>query len=239
MEIIHAKAPVPEKNFVTEPRHVIHSALVSVDDDPATQKFDQYAFVASAVFEASQLLLDIPGQFVNVFPGDHYRLLAALIKLQQPQLMLDIGTFTGLSACVMGTYSPSTAQVVTFDVVPYTDLEETVLDPYICTGLAIDQYLKDLSDPEVFGAHKDLLREADFIMCDGPKDGQFEPKFMQLLAGLAMPIKKRWMLIDDIRFFEMIELWRAIQSPKIDLTSFGHFSGTGLVDISEGLILKI
>ena len=25
-----------------------------------------------------------------------------------------------------------------------------------------------------------------------------------------------------------------IDSPKVDLTSFGHFSGTGLVNISEG-----
>jgi hypothetical protein len=28
----------------------------------------------------------------------------------------------------------------------------------------------------------------------------------------------------------MIELWRNVQKPKLDLTSFGHWSGTGLID---------
>jgi hypothetical protein len=36
----------------------------------------------------------------------------------------------------------------------------------------------------------------------------------------------------------MVNLWRRIDSPKIDLTSFGHWSGTGLVDISNGLSLR-
>jgi len=41
-------------------------------------------------------------------------------------------------------------------------------------------------------------------------------------------------VLDDIRFESEIMNWRRIQSPKLDLTSFGHFSGSGLVDISEG-----
>jgi len=32
----------------------------------------------------------------------------------------------------------------------------------------------------------------------------------------------------------MIDFWRSIRSPKFDATSFGHFSGTGVVDISNG-----
>lgn len=231
--------PTPQSDFVRDPRHIIESVIISVDDDPAAQQFDQYALVASAIFEASKLHIDIPGQFVNVFPGDHYRLLAAFIKILQPQLMLDIGTFTGLSARIMGEYSNSSAEVITYDVVPYADLADSVLTPNICTGLTIDQYLQDLSDPEMFAANADLLKRADFIMCDGPKDGKFEPAFIQRLAQLEMPIKQRWLFMDDIRFMGMAGLWRAIQSPKIDLTSFGHFSGTGLVDISKGLIIKI
>ena len=33
----------------------------------------------------------------------------------------------------------------------------------------------------------------------------------------------------------MTSLWRSINSPKIDATSFGHWSGTGIVDIKDGL----
>ena len=37
-------------------------------------------------------------------------------------------------------------------------------------------------------------------------------------------------MFDDIRLLNMIEQWRALPRPKLDLTSFGHWSGTGLVD---------
>lgn len=36
----------------------------------------------------------------------------------------------------------------------------------------------------------------------------------------------------------MLNLWDEIESPKIDLTSLSHWSGTGLVDISDRLKIK-
>src|SRR5947208_8958700 len=36
--------------------------------------------------------------FTRIWPGEHYRLLAALVKLLQPQSVIDIETFRGLSA---------------------------------------------------------------------------------------------------------------------------------------------
>ena len=78
---------------------------------------------------------------------------------------------------------------------------------------------------------------ADFIMCDGPKDGVFERTVYSLLSTLNFPSKPRWLLLDDIRFTSEMTSWRLICSPKVDLTSFGHFSGTGLVNITEGLKL--
>ena len=78
---------------------------------------------------------------------------------------------------------------------------------------------------------------ADFIMCDGPKDGIFEKRFYSLLSTLNFPVKDRWLFLDDIRFPSEMPSWRLICSPKIDLTSFGHFSGTGLVNISNGFDL--
>ena len=35
----------------------------------------------------------------------------------------------------------------------------------------------------------------------------------------------------------MINLWNSIKSPKMDISSVGHWTGTGLVDISNGFIL--
>ena len=38
------------------------------------------------------------------------------------------------------------------------------------------------------------------------------------------------MVLDDIRFAGMQDLWKnQISFPRIDLGSFGHFSGTGVV----------
>ena len=56
-----------------------------------------------------------------------------------------------------------------------------------------------------------------------------EKALLNNLAGLTFtndPI----VMFDDIRLLNMIEQWRALPRPKLDLTSFGHWSGTGLVD---------
>jgi hypothetical protein len=37
-------------------------------------------------------------------------------------------------------------------------------------------------------------------------------------------------MFDDIRLWNMLPFWQEIDRPKLDLTSFGHWSGTGLVD---------
>ena len=47
--------------------------------------------------------------------------------------------------------------------------------------------------------------------------------------------KGKLLILDDIKFVNMIDLWRSVKSPKIDLSSFGHWTGTGVIDISEGL----
>ena len=71
-------------------------------------------------------------------------------------------------------------------------------------------------------------------MLDGPKDNVFEHKFFSMMRDLNYENKNRWFFIDNIRFKSELLNWRRILNPKIDLTSFGHFSGTGLVDASEG-----
>ena len=45
--------------------------------------------------------------------------------------------------------------------------------------------------------------------------------------------KNRYLILDDIRFNNMFEIWRSIKSPKLDITSIAHWSGTGIVDLSK------
>tara|TARA_A100001391_G_scaffold199275_1_gene182005 strand:+ start:48 stop:728 length:681 start_codon:yes stop_codon:yes gene_type:complete len=218
-------------------RHPIESACWSVDDDPAAQAFDDWDYVLEAVRVASKCRIDCDNPFANAFPGDHYRILAGLIynldRSQGPLSLIDIGTHLGTSARTMLDYSSDEDKVETFDVTDWLD--------YPCTYLTekdfdtrLTQHLQDLKEPDVFSRYAKMLCEADFIMCDGPKDSVFERKFYTLLSTLDFPKKPRWLLLDDIRFPSEMVSWRMIDSPKVDLTSFGHFSGTGLVNISEG-----
>ena len=47
---------------------------------------------------------------------------------------------------------------------------------------------------------------------------------------------KKILIIDEISFVNMIDFWRNIKSPKVDASCFGHWSGTGIVDISNGFL---
>ena len=69
------------------------------------------------------------------------------------------------------------------------------------------------------------------------KNGSFEIKFLKNLSNLKFENRNRLLIIDDIRVPEMFEAWRAIDSPKLDATTFGHWRDR-IVDISNGLKLK-
>ena len=77
------------------------------------------------------------------------------------------------------------------------------------------------------------IKAADIIFVDGPKDGRFEQVFLDRLAELHLP-KCPLLILDDIRLWNMLAIWRDIRRPKLDLTSFGHWSGTGIVEWSGG-----
>ena len=223
-------------------RHVVESACWSVDDDQAAQSFDQWLLVCKAVLYASKVHLDINNPFANAFPGDHYRLLAGLLTVLDNDnglsSIVDVGTHYGTGTRVMLDFAPE-ANITTFDVTAWNEFPTSFLNEsdFTSGGGRLTQYLENLQHDDVFNRHKQLLTDADFIMCDGPKDGSFEREFLTKLSTLSFPSKLRFLLLDDIRFSTEMLLWRQIQSPKVDLTSFGHFSGTGLVDISNGLVL--
>lgn len=223
---------------VNSPRHVISSEFFSLDDDPATQKFIDYEYVLLALQHASFVSIQPDFEYANIYPGEHYRLLSGLIKRLSPQLSVDIGTYRGCSARVMLDNSPSTARVVTFDIEDYDSFDWTVLKEADFQDNRLTCLKEDLGETTVFENRKNLFEEADFIMLDGPKNDVFEELFLTRLSKLSLSKKTRWLFVDDIRFSNMQKLWRRIQSPKLDLSSFGHFSGSGLVNIQEGLILE-
>jgi predicted O-methyltransferase YrrM len=234
--VSRAAGPLPSRDWRP-------SAITSVEDDPATQGFPAMAMVLDALGQAATLRIDTASAseeeaaYFNAFPGDHYRLIAALVRCLQPSLLVEIGTYTGMATRVMCDHAPAACHVVTYDLLPWDRFRSHLNAADFGSG-RLEQHLVDLADPAVFAAQLGLLQEADLIFCDAPKDGAFEPRFLNLLAAGLEPVSRpRFLLLDDIRLLPMVGLWRSIASPKLDLTSFGHWSGTGLVDVREGLRL--
>jgi predicted O-methyltransferase YrrM len=173
-------------------------------------------------------------KYVNLFPGEHYRFIKAVTEFLQPKTVIEIGTFTGLGvlAFLEGDFK---GEVHTFDIHPWTEFP-THLEK-IDFEYGVIQHLADLSKPDIFEQYRELFNKADIIFMDAPKDGTFEPKMVEQMRTLQ-PKDGRLLIMDDIILDEpMTKLWRSINAPKIDLTSLCHWSGTGLVDLSNPKML--
>jgi predicted O-methyltransferase YrrM len=165
--------------------------------------------------------------WLQQWPGEHYRLLAGLVHVTQPQTVLEIGTFQGLGALALLDQLPPAGHVVTFDIRSWADTPGCILEDSDFSGGRLSQILGDLSDRRVFTDHRDLLHAADIVFMDAAKDGRFEPAFLEL----ALPLwshSQRLLVLDDVRLLSMLQLWRDLPIPKLDATSLGHWSGTGL-----------
>ena len=176
--------------------------------------------------------------FLNVFPGEHYRFISAMMKVMSAQTVVEIGTYTGMGSLAIREGLDGTGKLVTFDVIAWDKLGvPSHFDQSDFQDGRIEQVLGDLADDAFFEANEDVLNAADVIFLDAPKDGIFEYKMLGQLAKLQ-PKPNKLLIIDDIRFVNMIDFWRRISSPKLDVSTFAHWSGTGLVDISEGISVR-
>ena len=222
-------------------RHWLPSIIASIDDDSAAQcgNYLTNILCKSAISALETNLSETPGnpdsKYFNYFPGEHYRLLSGLIKETKAEHIIDIGTYTGMSARTM-LDSSNDCKVHSFDIVPWNHFESHLVAEDFQQG-RLHQHICDLSKFDVFQSYTALIDSADIIFCDAPKDGDFEYRFLLLLSSCKLEEKPRLLVLDDIRFVNMFKAWRSILSPKIDATSFGHWSGTGIVDISRGLRL--
>lgn len=219
-------------------RHVERSVISSLDDDaagPSNRLIDVALASVAAARRVSMAhvaaRMSAPPFYPEVWPGEHYKLLAGLVQTLRPALVIEIGTSTGLSALAVQGVLSAGARLVTFDIVPWREFPDTALRVEDFASGTLTQEIGDLSDPAVLARHADLLRAADLLFVDGPKDGVFERVFLDRMEDVGLP-RGPLMVLDDIRVWNMLGIWRAVRRPKLDLTSFGHWSGTGLIDFS-------
>jgi len=217
------------------------SLIYSAEDQQCNDHLISLATEAIRIAWATPLSVGKPGlqdsDYLNLFPGEHYRLIAALAQLDQSGTVVEIGTWSGMGTLALRA-GLTGGTVHTFDIVPWDRMPvPTHFDASDFADGGIVQILADLSDPAVFATHSDLLERAGLIFMDAPKDGRCEYVMLDHLSRLS-PKPGRVLVLDDIRFVNMVDFWRSIASPKLDLSAFGHWSGTGLVDLSEGLRLR-
>lgn len=193
---------------------------------------DGLSLIAQAVSVAVDLdLTDVARSFplqedrewFTLWPGEHYAFLMALARVMQPALVLDIGTYHGASALAVSYHSQ---RVITYDICPLSEIGNAYV------GLTADhpnveQVIGDLSNPDFFVGQQSLVQQADVTVVDGPKDGDFE---YVVVPKLVNEMKRGSVLVlDDIRFENMIDLWMSLDKPRIDVGCFAHSSGTGII----------
>jgi len=215
-------------------RHKESSIISSLDDEPArpsARLIDVAIAAANAARGVDLGDLDARAsaerRWYQTWPGEHYRLLTALVQVLNAKTVIEIGTFTGMGTLALAQGLPSGGRVVTFDLVPWSGFDQTWLAQSDFTGGRIEQVIGNLADGAA--AHRALFQSAEFIFIDGPKDGVTERMFIDAIGALDLP-RDPIVMFDDIRVLNMVEIWRSLKRPKMDLTSFGHWSGTGLVD---------
>jgi hypothetical protein len=194
--------------------HGEYSMIFSACDRPAKLTSDLLQLSLKAIQYAASIDLgeichrnEQAKVYAHLWPGEHYRLLAGL--------MLAL---------------PAGGKLVTFDVVswkeyPHTLLKESDFDQQLL------QHVDNLGRGEIVQKYKSILQEAELIFIDATHDGELEAEILSHLQKLSFK-HKVFVLFDDIRVWTMLKMWREVSLPKIDLTSFGHWSGTGLVELS-------
>ncbi len=220
------------RNFPS--RHRELSVIYSLDDQPTGQP----AALVELLLEASRAALQIDlanlqarasspiqGKLIGTWPGEHYRLLAGLAQIMRPAIAVEIGTWQGASALALR--AGGAPSVVTYDITPWQDIPGTLLRSTDFDDGALQQHLVDLRDTEHFEQHLPQLRRADLLFFDGPKDRYFEQVVIPRTL-VALSDRRRLVVLDDIRVLNMVRLWSSISAPKLDATSLGHWSGTGL-----------
>jgi predicted O-methyltransferase YrrM len=235
---------IVRKVFLPSPvfaRHVEYSMLFSADDtDKPPDRLVDLAMKVIPIARAqdlSDVKLRLHGRFrypdelVETFPGEHYKLLAGLVALLQPKQVIEIGTAEGISALALKKNLPQDGRLITFDIIPWREYPNSCLQEADFADGRLRQEVANLGDASTAPSFHELLTQTDLFFIDAAKDGVLERHLVRHLSELRyrnVPL----VVFDDIRLWNMLAIWRELTWPKFDLTSFGHWCGTGICEIT-------
>jgi predicted O-methyltransferase YrrM len=163
-------------------------------------------------------------QYYDKPAGDEFYRLISFIAQNMPDgsSLVDIGTYFGLSAVALASNPKCT--VKTYDIYDHITEDSTA---FTVKNLENVEYcLKDcMDDGDVLAAAKVIILDVD------PHDGAQETDIMAKLRAVGF---KGIVILDDINLNEKMKaFWSEIPERKLDITSYGHWSGTGIVYFSD------
>lgn len=221
--------------------HFELSVISPLDESPGRANRELLALAVKAGRAAAEIDLthlqdrsQTARRYLSVFPGEHYHLLAALVGCMKPAQITEVGTYTGLSALAILSALPAGSRLITYDLIPWEKIPDSALRPGDFASGQLEQRIGDLAKPDFYKANVDALLDSQLIFVDGPKDGVFEPAFLDLVRHTPRS-SPALLVLDDIRVWNMLGLWSGLDLPKLDLTTFGHWSGTGLVWLDRAM----
>lgn len=167
--------------------------------------------------------------FVNFYHGtpgrEHYKLLSYISNQYNNSLILDIGTYKGLSSLALSNNKNNL--VITYDI---NNLDVNKQYSSVKDVNNIVFYVENMLDnkPKFY----DIIKKSSIIMMDvDPHDGIQEPLFMDLFREAEF---EGILLLDDINLNQpMNNWWNNINIEKYDISKYGHWSGTGLVNFNK------
>ena len=163
------------------------------------------------------------GLFMEEAGANHYKMLAYLSEQLENETFIDIGTYHGNSALALSKNTDN--KVITYDLKDFLPKEKkTILDRANIRFVLADGCKEPVGNSRV------IMLDVD------PHDGRQERKYIKKLirdgySGL--------LILDDIHIKRnryMQRLWDSIRMKKIDATSVGHSSGTGIIVFDENVI---
>ncbi len=219
-------------------RHAEPTLLLCMDDEPIRPSQRLYDLAAQLAAETPKAMHPILSTrqggtppWYNVFPGEHYHLLTTICRVLAPKTVWEFGTDSGLGTVAILEGLPPGGHIFTVDIDPISSRNRPWLTDQDLASGRVTQIISDMKAPQLFCKYQQELAEAELLFVDGPKDNFTEHAFLEQLA--RVPFRRSpIVMFDDIRVMNMLRTWRGITRPKMNLTSFGHWSGTGLIDWS-------
>lgn len=155
---------------------------------------------------------------------EHYRLIRYLAS-QINSNIVEVGTHAGSSAIAMSLDTKYT--VLTYDIVEMKGKDYDYIKNIV---FRLTEYQKD-------SEYLEFILNSKMIFIDAPHNGLFE---RELYAWLKEKEYKGMTVWDDIHLNEdMVSFWNDVDLPKLDVTKYGHVTGTGVIYFSNDIELEL